>query len=518
MLLPALVLWGKAWQVDEPYFLALARHIGTTPLDPLGFAFNWYGRAEPMAGINNTPPLLPYLLAGALKVSGGGEWATRALFLPCDLAAAWGLLALASRFLKRPLLPVLCVLLGPGWMLTMGHVMAERVMFALVIPALWLLVAGTEDESPRALALSSALTALALLAKLNAAFAVAAGACWLLARDGRPRRAALWSAGALTGLALGAAWSRWAGGGAGGAVWSATSAAATLVVSAPSHKLRALLAFAGGLGPWCLGAAAALKPSRRLAASAAGFCVLLYAPFLDLAPLVEPVDRLTGFAAGAGALILLLALAAAPKTPGRALWAPWLLATAALQLAYWSVLARFAVLLLPPLAFWAAEVLEARWDARRADGVWAAGAAATAALALLCAGADWSHAGASRAVAAGRIAPETAAGRRVWYTGHWGLQEYAEAAGARALDASRGGWAEVRPGDLVVVPATNSNMLGPSAPLRADTAVVEYGSWSPLRLVSARRGEGGFYSSATGFLPWSISNAPADSFSFVSPR
>lgn len=467
-----------------------------------------------MAEINNTPPLLPYLLAGALKVSGGSEWTTRALFLPFDLAAAWGLLALAARFLKRPLGPTLAVLLGPGWLLTMTGVTAERAMFGLVMPALWLLAASEEDGEPRLLAASAALMALALLAKLNAVFAVPAGAAYLLASSGKPRRAAVWTAGALSGLALSALWSRWAGGGAGGAAAETLKLAAALPTSQPSHALRSLLSFVGGLGPWTLAAAAALKLPRKAAAASVAACFVLFLPWLDLAPVVAQVDRVCGLAMSASALALVVGLLLADRVRGRALWASWLFCAAAVQLSYWSVLARFAVLLLPPLAFWAAEVLESRWEARRADGVWACGAAATALLTLLCAGADWSHAEASRRI----VAEAAASGARVRYTGHWGLQEYAERAGATPLDAARGGWDEVRPGDLVIVPGVNSNVLRPSRPLRADATTLEFGSWSPLRLVSAERGEGGFYSSTTGFLPWSISNAPAASFSLVAPR
>ncbi|MFI5350201.1 MAG: hypothetical protein ACHQ2Z_11700, partial [Elusimicrobiota bacterium] len=95
-----LCFWGQPWHVDEPFFLAIARQVLRDPLHPLSFAFNWYGYSATMASINNNPPVLAYLLAGALKLSGGGEFWTRACFLPFDLAAAWSLLALAARFLK----------------------------------------------------------------------------------------------------------------------------------------------------------------------------------------------------------------------------------------------------------------------------------------------------------------------------------------------------------------------------------------------------------------------------------
>lgn len=514
VLLPGLILWGKAWQVDEPFFLALARRIIVSPLDPLGFSFNWYGRAEPMAAINNSPPLFAYLLAGALKLSGGGEYATRALFFPFDLAAAWGLLALAARFLKRPLWPTLALVLGPAWVVNLNHLMPERVMAGLAFPALWLLVAGVEDDARRAYWGAAALAALALLTKVNALFLLGPGFLWALTRGVAPRRVLLWGAVAGSGLALGAVWNFWAGGALGGALWSVTQAAAVLPSSAPSHRLRALLAFTGGLAPWALFAAWALAPSRRLAAGAAAFAAALYAPWLDLAPSVLPAERFAGLMMGCSALLLALALASGARTPGRALWAFWAGAVVMLQLAYWSVVARFIVFLLPPLAFWAAERLEADWRPGRADGLWMGATVLTALLAAACAAADWRHAAASRTLAAEVVAPAVNAGRRVWCAGHWGLQEYMVRAGAEMLDAGRGGWHEARAGDLVVVPRANANVLRPARPLRADETTYTVPCAVPVRLVG---GEAAFYSSVMGFLPWSPSIEPVEVFNVVFP-
>ena len=79
---------GKAFHVDEQLYLPAARQILREPLRPLDFEFNWYGQSVPYRQINNTPPVLHYLLAGALKLTGGGEFAMRLCFLPFDLAAA----------------------------------------------------------------------------------------------------------------------------------------------------------------------------------------------------------------------------------------------------------------------------------------------------------------------------------------------------------------------------------------------------------------------------------------------
>ncbi|MFX5747798.1 hypothetical protein ABTE19_23020, partial [Acinetobacter baumannii] len=53
---------GKAWNIDEPCFLAMGRHALVDPRHPLDFLFNWHGLAEPMSRVNPNPPLVPYLV------------------------------------------------------------------------------------------------------------------------------------------------------------------------------------------------------------------------------------------------------------------------------------------------------------------------------------------------------------------------------------------------------------------------------------------------------------------------
>lgn len=501
--------------MDEPFFLAIARQVLKDPRHPLSFSFNWYGSAVPMGTINNTPPLLAYLLAAALKLGGGSEFWTRALFLPFDLAAAWGLLALASRFLKRPLLPTLLVLAGPAWTLNMHHVMAERVMAAFAMPCLWLFVKGVDEGSSRAKRASAVLAGLAVLSKYNAVFLIPTAVAYAWSR-GTPLSSMLpWSLTAVSGAAAWQAWSLLSGSNPGLAAWAVTAEASAGFWSAPSHKLRALLAFTGGLGVLTALGGAALGAPRRVHAAAAGAAALLFLPAFDLAPLVRPVDRLTGFLLAAGTLAALGTLVRGPRTPGRVLWVSWLGAVAVLQLAYWSVLARFVVLLLPPFVLWTAERLEAGRPAAASRWLGASLAGALL-LSLGLGGVDWTYARAQKRIAA-TVAAE-ARGRTLWTTAHWGLQEYLVAAGGRPIDLDAGGWDAVRPGDLVVVTKVNSNLVKPPRPIAADVS-----SWTvthplPLRHMSAWTGEGAFYSSVMGFLPWSLSAEPVEEFTLVAPR
>src|ERR1700756_2789417 len=128
--------------------MAPARHILVDFWHPLAFSFNWYGRSVPMASINNTPPLMLYLLAAGLKLTGGSELGMRLFFLPFPILAAVALYLLADRFLKRPLLPALICAAGPGFLINMGMLYPEVLAAALGYWGLYALVRGVDDERP----------------------------------------------------------------------------------------------------------------------------------------------------------------------------------------------------------------------------------------------------------------------------------------------------------------------------------------------------------------------------------
>jgi hypothetical protein len=106
-------------------------------------------------------------------------------------------------------------------------------------------------------------------------------------------------------------------------------------------------------------------------------------------------------------------------------------------------------------------------------------------------------------------------GRRVWFTGHWGFQHYQERAGARALDRSKGGWDETAPGDAVVTSVVNCNQIAPARPVLSDVETSRVESALPLRLISGWGGQGAFYSSSFGFLPFSLSREPLEEFRII---
>ncbi|MBI4678395.1 MAG: glycosyltransferase family 39 protein [Elusimicrobia bacterium] len=520
-----LLFIGKAYHADEPLYLPAAWHILEDPLHPFAFELNYYGRNAPYREINNTPPLIMYVMAVGLKATGGREWGMRLFFLPFDLAAAAGLFFLAARFLSKPLLPVLIVLASPAYWINMAHLMPEKLVLAFGLWGLYGVVRWVEDGSPRTGAwywASAGLMALATLSKYNAGVLLLAGAGYAVLRGSPWRRVAGWCCLGLSGLALYFLADLTSGGRAPGAAWLVTRQAMDLPTSALSHRLRSLLAFLGG---GTLVAAAwpflAQRPSPRVLALLGAAVLFLFSPFLDIGP-VRGVDRLTGILLSVGSLWLFRVMLrpvpgdrARPGRTGQALWLPWLLAGLAGVLLYWSVMARTVLLMVPPAVFALATVLEGRLSHRRYAGLCLVSLVVTVLLGVSLAAVDYRYAASQRQVASEVADRYLAKGRKAWCAGHWGLQYYLERAGARTLDSSRGGWDEARPGDIVIVPSVNTNILRPNRRVFANVTRVAVSSPIPLRLICASRCEGGFYSNVMGFLPFSLSLDPVDAHEFV---
>lgn len=495
----ALPFLDKGFHVDEPFFLDRARDLLA--------GVPWVPRA--WAQYNNNPPMILWLLAGAGQAAGEREWALRALLLPFDAAAAACLYLIFARFLAAPLPWALLVVASPAWTLNMGHLMAEKPAMAFLLASLYALLRGAERLSRPWLGASALLLSAALLSKYAALAAVPA-AGWYLWRRAGPRACAAY-------LALaGAAPLLWLLGNALGGGAAVTGVARTLSGAAEGawsrwpHRLRALLAFSGGLAvfpyAWPL-----LRPSR-FALLAAGAAAALFLPALDSAP-VRHLDRLHGAWLAAGAVAAGAAAWESRRLPAARLWGPWLLAALALAAGYWSVMARVLLFAMPPLALAAGSSWESRGQGRAAP----LALAALAALLSLAAGwVDLRYAAAQRRLARELAEGPVAEGRTVWCGASLGLRHYLSRAGARPIESSED-WARVRPGDRVVLARTTSNVRPPPG-FSAQGEFRRVESRLPLRLVSGFGGEGGFYSSISGFLPWSFSSEPVEEFLLLERR
>lgn len=505
---------GGAYSIDEPYFLAMAEQILRDPLRPTDFDINWYGAAQRMSEINTHPLGLPYLLAAALKITGGSEFLTRALLLAFDLAAAAALYLIAARFLKQPLWPALIVLAGPGWLLSMHRLMAEKWVMSLGLWSIFALLKGLEGRRNRSWYwASAALAAAALLFKYTAIFLAAP---LIALQYGRvpARRLAAYLAAVLAPLAAYLLWGAVYEPGRLASVWDLTSRGAAMKWSSWHAKLRATLAFFGGLSLAAAAWPAFFKVRRPAAALAAGALVVaLYLPAFDVDETLLH-DRVLGIVFSCWSVWALSCLwEERSRLKRHALWLAWIGSVLFLQLfVYWSVVGRFMFFATPAVVFWLAQLLEDRLPAERRGRLYRLSFAGALAVTLGLLSVDSKHADSARRLARELAPPE---GRKLWYTGHWGLQYYLEKAGAAGLDRSRGGWDEVKRGDVVIVPRANTNQLRPARPRLSNVRVMTVESANPLRLIAFSRGQAAFYSSAWGFLPFAFSSEPVEEYSVV---
>ena len=160
----------------------------------------------------------------------------------------------------------------------------------------------------------------------------------------------------------------------------------------------------------------------------------------------------------------------------------------------------------------AAAILVARAiEARNSRGARLLGwSVAAAGIALGCAilKADARFAGLARRAVTHLVVPQVAAGKRVWFAGHWGFQWYAARAGAHYLTS-------VPPyparGDMLVT--TLRSAPSPSAdcyPNRLPIAGV--GDRTPGGRILLPELGVGFFTNAGGVLPWAWSDQPVDHF------
>lgn len=503
---PTLVFLDKPFHMDEAWFIALARRAAEAPLDPLGFSINLYGRTAPAAEHHAYGIIVAYLMAPGAALAGTRDWLMRLFYLPVELAAAGFLYAFAARLLKKPLMPVLLVLASPLYWLNIHLLTAERWVAAFGFAGLYAATRAREGDR-RWLAASAAAFALATASKYTALVLAAPAAAILISARVPPLALACWAAAAAS-PALAAAAASTLGGYGGGRV--------ALQVSASGleggtwrhwiHRVRAVAALLGGgtlflaAWPW---ASVRRQPLPVLAAAAVA--ALSFLPWFDLAA-VRPVDRLLGVALAAGAAMALAETAAAVPV-----WASWLGAVLALQLVYWSVVSRSVLFAIPPLVFALAAEAESR-----GRPLPPASALAVLLFGLALGSVDARYAGAQKDFAALVKERYLDAGRTVWYTGHWGLQHYMSQAGAKPLEedpAAEG----PRSGEVIAIPANNTNIVR-VRPRLADVRAVAVDHPLPLRLMSAGAPEAGFYSSAFGFLPFSLSREPVDELTLVELR
>lgn len=526
-LLPVVLLVpfaGKAYHLDDPFYLWVGQQILQNPFDFYGFTLNWSGTEAPAWLVNKNPPLVSYYAALIGLLFGWGEVAMHLAFLLPAGITGLGVYYLAARFCSRPLLATFATVLTPAFLVSASNIMAEVMMLCFYVWAIELWLRGLERDRPSLLWSAAVLIVLSTLSKylgvsvipLLVAYTLAekrALGVWLL-----PLASAVCAILAyemLTYMLYGQA-----------LLFEAGSYATSFrgqETTPRSEKLLTGLAFTGG----CIAVAAFYAPwlwPRRVLVGAVILFAILLLLFVGVETLLPEDSRAPDgtirwsfalhFTTFAVAGVLVLALAATDLWERRDshalllfLWVTGIFVFAAQV--NWTTNARSILPMAVPIGILIFRRLETR-PGNIANTSWRLWVPLLPALALSVTllYADFRLANSARAAAAHFRDQSTGHLGTDWYTGHWGFQYYMELGDMKHVDVIG---TDVQPGDVVIVPTNNMRKI--TIPeIIASGYRVEF-SVFPWATTWNYQRRAGFYSDTWGHLPYAFGPVPAEQYS-----
>ncbi len=515
-------LGGKAVHIDDPLFVWTAEHLRQDPLHFYSFTVNWYGAVMAMPVVTCNPPVTSYLLAGGLWLLGPGEWGMHLILGLTALAAAAGMYELARMWCGRPLLATLLALAMPVSVVSATTLMCDVPMVAAWLWSLVLWERGLKSGRAAHLLPAVGLAGLAVLTKYSALTLLPLLPLLGLLRRRKLGAWVLWLV-VPVGMIAGYEWvtGRMYGQ---GLIAAAAGYAAQHRFALEGGRLNktviGLIYLGGGLlpvgllapwlwrrahgvmGGWVIGGISALTIYALQAGGLPGLPATGEYRWLIL---VEMGLMLAG-----GCHILWFTVVALRRerdavTFTAAAWiASGFLFAAVLN---WTVSARSLLPLVAPVAILVVRRLEGFKGQAGQLPRWAIPLGLAGLFSLTLAWADAGLADAGRA-AAGRIAADyPPAQQRVWFEGHCAFQYYLERQGGRAVDYDT---STLQPGEVLVVPDNNSNLLNPPADAVSLLATPEFAVCPWLGTVRAELGAG-FYG-AGGCLPFVAAPVPAEKY------
>jgi len=156
---------GKAFHIDDPFFIWTAKHILVHPIDFYGFSINWYRWEMPLYEVTKNPPLVSYYIALASLPFGFGEVPLHIAFLIPALAASLGTYYLAREVSTHPLIATLASLLTPAFLVSSSTIMVDVTMLAFWVWSVVLWIWGIKNNKLWILCLSAIIAGLSALSK-----------------------------------------------------------------------------------------------------------------------------------------------------------------------------------------------------------------------------------------------------------------------------------------------------------------------------------------------------------------
>lgn len=523
---------NKAFHIDDPLFIWVARHILTNPADFYGFTANWYGFEEPMSSILINPPGLSYYIALTAAIAGWSELSLHLyLFIPA-IGMSYGTYCLARQAdIKSPWLAALAVVFSPVFLLSSTNIMADVTMSAFYVWAVFFWLNGLEKTRLSQLFLSSLLISLSALTKyfgitlvpLMLAFSLLSkkklsghtlillipivilffyeGMTDVLYGQGLLSYAAHYATevssivkpGLMTNLLTGLSFS-------GGGLLSTAffipmlwSKKIWVVWGLILLSIATLLLQTGYLG------SLSLYDEKGIKWTSIVQCTLFIVAGVHI--IVLAVDNALR---NKDALSLMLFL--------------WVIGTFIyLSLINWTISTRTVLPMAPAVGILLAQRFD-QWKSRDLEKnlIWRAtfllflGAIA----ALLVSWADYSLANCQRTAAQNIYSNFKDSKNTLWFQGHWGFQYYMEAAGGKPLDFKN---SSIKHGDIVIIPVNNTNKKRLS---NDDFQYVKSLQIMPSQWIGTMQSStgAGFYAAGIGPLPFSIGRIHPEEYLLYSAK
>jgi 4-amino-4-deoxy-L-arabinose transferase-like glycosyltransferase len=506
----------KAFTIDDTLFMLQAQHALADPLHPTAFEVVWYDVPARLSGIMPSGPVMAWLLLPA-ALAGGAEWIAHALVAATFAAAVLGTVSLARRFGLEDRCAVaagILLVVTPAAVAMAGTAMPDVPAMALGVCGLERLLAWKQHRRLHQGVCAAILLGLAPLARSHLLLLLAPASIFLF--DRMPERWSwrtllhpLWApvlAAPIVSLVVMAV-TRDPGGHGGLASSSRTfssfvSVAPNLVAFGTHCVLASPLAVA-----WALIHPGVLRRRLRV------YVVTAIATAVVLVLVRERHLWLAAVAAlGIAVVWDVLALTLRSGDPVRVALGVWLLVPAAV-IPYLHLPSKYLLASAPAVAILIArEAFHQTMPRPRA--VLGITCVLGLALGVAILRADAALADVGRRAAAELIAPNVAAGRTVWFTGHWGSQWYAMKAGGRCMTTSPP-WPGK--GDLVVRPQITYSDERTLAMLDGiSTSVVgRVEDREPGGRVMSAAARAGFFSNGCGYLPWAWSAGVLDAFQLL---
>jgi hypothetical protein len=496
----------KAFTIDDSFFLLQAQQLLREPLNPSGFDVAWdhnFGRASRLAP---TGPGMAYLLLPTAAL-GGAEWVAHLSVWACLALGAVALAALCLAWggsVGDARLAALMLVATPAVLGMAGTAMPDVPAMSLTLMGVERLVSFTQRGDRWRGVWGGACLGAAVLMRSHAvmlvpvaALLLAGPSTWVRAPVGAARR--LWPLAVTVLVVMGVAWLTR------DPETQRASLVSVLLWTQWAHTPKNLVAFFAHF-VFALPLALAWFPVRGRRS-----WVWLFAAGVPLAALgLWTWDHHRWWWAAPMAVFGLAVVvdvwrwACASRDVVRIALALWLLAASPVCIYVhlapkYMILSAPAVVMLVILATRNLTVRRRRWVL----GAWVAGGLLLG-TAILRADAQLGDLG--RRAAAELIAPRVAAGQRVYYSGHWGFQWYAEAAGARSVISHH---PRLRDGDVIVLSSSRKSFLPPRQRRLVQRLRDESGAGGR---VMQRDAGAGFFSNNWGYLPWSWGVEPIDAY------